>query len=42
MMSVPLYDAALMLAALILLVVVLAFNIAARLVIVRVEGGSQA
>lgn len=37
MMSVPLYDSALMLAALVLLVVVLAFNVAARLFLVRVE-----
>ncbi|OGD11203.1 MAG: phosphate ABC transporter permease subunit PstC [Candidatus Aminicenantes bacterium RBG_13_62_12] len=37
MMSVPLYDSALMLAALVLLVVVLAFNVAARLFLSRVE-----
>lgn len=37
MMSVPLYESALMGAALLLFAVVLAFNIAARLVIVRVE-----
>jgi phosphate transport system permease protein len=36
MMSIPLYDAALLGAALILLVVVLAFSIASRLVIVRI------
>lgn len=35
MMSIPLYDAALMGAALILLLIVLAFNMAARLVLVR-------
>ena len=35
MMSIPLYDAALMGAALILLLVVLAFNVASRLVLVR-------
>lgn len=37
MMSVPLYESALMAAALLLLVVVMAFNILARLVIVRVQ-----
>jgi phosphate transport system permease protein len=37
MMSVPLYDSALMLAALLLLVVVLVFNVAARLFLVRTE-----
>jgi phosphate transport system permease protein len=37
MMSVPLYDAALMLAAGVLLLVVLIFNILARLILVRVE-----
>ncbi len=37
MMSVPLYDAALMLAAAVLLLVVLGFNILARLILVRVE-----
>jgi phosphate transport system permease protein len=35
MMSIPLYDAALLGAALILLLVVLAFNVAARLVLLR-------
>jgi ABC-type phosphate transport system permease subunit len=35
MMSVPLYDAALLGGALILLLIVLAFNTASRLVIVR-------
>jgi phosphate transport system permease protein len=35
MMSIPLYDAALMAAALILLLVVLAFNLASRLVLIR-------
>ncbi|MBM3297517.1 MAG: phosphate ABC transporter permease subunit PstC, partial [Candidatus Aminicenantes bacterium] len=35
MMSVPLYDSALMLAALVLLLVVLAFNVAARMILVR-------
>lgn len=39
MMSVPLYESALMGAALLLLVVVLCFNVAARWVIVRVERG---
>jgi phosphate transport system permease protein len=37
MMSIPLYDSALMLAALVLFAVVLVFNIAARLFLVRVE-----
>jgi len=37
MMSVPLYDAALMLAAAVLLLVVLVFNILARLILVRVN-----
>jgi len=35
MMSIPLYDAALMAAALILLLVVLTFNLASRLVLMR-------
>jgi phosphate transport system permease protein len=35
MMSIPSYDAALLGAALILLLIVLAFNIASRLVLVR-------
>jgi len=37
MMSVPLYQSALMLAALVLLLVVLIFNLLARLVILRLE-----
>ncbi len=37
MMTVPLYDSALMLAALVLMVVVLAFNLAARAILIRVE-----
>jgi len=37
MMSIPLYDSALMLAALVLLAVVFVFNIGARLVLVRAE-----
>ncbi len=37
MMSVPLYDSALMLAALILLLVVLSFNVLARIILVRAE-----
>jgi len=37
MMSVPLYDAALMLAAAVLLLVVLIFNVLARIILVRVE-----
>jgi phosphate transport system permease protein len=42
MMSVPLYESALMLAALLLLIVVLVFNILARLVIVRVQRQAMA
>jgi phosphate transport system permease protein len=37
MMSVPLYDSALMLAALILLIVVLVFNLGARIILTRIE-----
>lgn len=37
MMSVPLYDSALMLAALVLLLVVLSFSVLARIILVRVE-----
>ncbi len=37
MLSIPLYDSALMLAALILLVVILIFNVLSRLVLLRVE-----
>jgi len=37
MMSVPLYDAALMLAALVLLVVVLVFNVGARVILAKAE-----
>jgi phosphate transport system permease protein len=37
MMSIPLYDAALMLAALMLLVIVLVFNVSARLTLTRVK-----
>jgi phosphate transport system permease protein len=36
-MSVPLYDSALMLAALLLLLVVLVFNVLARLVLMRIQ-----
>jgi phosphate transport system permease protein len=39
MMSVPKYDAALLLAALVLLVVVLVFNVVSRMVLVRIEKG---
>lgn len=39
MMSIPRYDAALLLAALVLLVVVLMFNVASRMVLVRIEKG---
>ena len=41
MLSIPLYDAALLLAALILFVVVLAFSAASRLVLIRLEAGSR-
>lgn len=41
MMSVPLYDSALMLAALILLFVVLFFNILARLILIKLEKKSE-
>jgi phosphate transport system permease protein len=37
MMSIPLYQSALMLAALVLMAIVLVFNVAARLVIVRLS-----
>lgn len=37
MMSIPLYDSALMLAAAILLILVIAFNLLARLILIRVE-----
>jgi phosphate transport system permease protein len=37
MLSIPLYDSALMLAAFILLLVILIFNIASRMILVRVE-----
>jgi phosphate transport system permease protein len=37
MMSIPLYDSALLLAALFLLLVVLFFSIAARIVLLRIE-----
>ncbi|UCD39206.1 MAG: phosphate ABC transporter permease subunit PstC [Fidelibacterota bacterium] len=41
MMSVPLYDSALLLASLLLLVVVLFFNVLSRLVLIRIERGIQ-
>jgi phosphate transport system permease protein len=41
MMSVELYDAALLLASLVLLLVVLAFNILSRLFLIRIERGIQ-
>jgi len=41
MLSVPLYDSALLLAALVLLIAVLAVNAAARVVLVRVERGMR-
>ena len=39
MMSTPLYDSAIMLAALILLIVVMIFNILARMVLIKIERG---
>lgn len=39
MMSIPLYDSAIMLAALMLLIVVLIFNILARMVLIKIEKG---
>ncbi|MDD5617374.1 MAG: phosphate ABC transporter permease subunit PstC [Candidatus Methanoperedens sp.] len=39
MMSIPLYDSALLLAALILMIVILLFTIAARLILIRIERG---
>jgi len=39
MMSIPLYDSAIMLAALMLLIVVLVFNILARIVLIKIERG---
>jgi phosphate transport system permease protein len=41
MMSIPLYDSALMLAALVLLLVVLVFNLAARFILVKAERKSE-
>lgn len=38
MLSVPMYDSALMLAALLLFVMVVAFNVGARVVLKRVKG----
>jgi len=40
MMSIPLYDSALLLAALILLIVVFSFNVAARLILMKIEKGT--
>jgi phosphate transport system permease protein len=37
MMSIPMYDAALMLSALLLFVIILAFNAISRLVLIRIE-----
>jgi phosphate transport system permease protein len=39
MMSIPLYDSAILLAALMLLIVVLIFNILARMVLIKIEKG---
>jgi phosphate transport system permease protein len=41
MMSIPLYDSALMTAALILLIVVLIFNLASRLILLRIKRGAE-
>jgi phosphate transport system permease protein len=41
MMSIPMYDAALLCGALILLLIVLIFNLAARLVLVRLTAGTE-
>jgi len=41
MMSIPLYDAALLGSALVLLLIVLAFNVVARVVIVRLSVGTE-
>jgi len=41
MMSIPLYDAALMTAALILLIVVLIFNLASRLILLRIKRAAE-
>ncbi|UCF16669.1 MAG: ABC transporter permease subunit, partial [Phycisphaerales bacterium] len=41
MLSVPLYDSALLLACLVLLLVVVAFNVIARVVLIRVERSVQ-
>ncbi|HOE27564.1 MAG TPA: phosphate ABC transporter permease subunit PstC, partial [bacterium] len=41
MLSVPLYDAAMMLAALLLLAVVVAFNAVSRCVLARIERGMR-
>jgi len=42
MMSIPLYDSALLLAALILMLVILLFTLAARLTLIRIERGMNA
>ena len=39
MMSIPLYDSAILLAALMLLIVVLIFNIFARMILIKIERG---
>jgi phosphate transport system permease protein len=41
MLSIPLYDSALLLASLVLLLVVLLFNIIARVVLLKIEGGMR-
>lgn len=41
MLSVPLYDSALMLASLVLLLVVLLFNVISRIILMKVEGGMR-
>jgi phosphate transport system permease protein len=41
MLSIPLYDSALMLASLILLIIVLFFNIISRVILIKVERSIQ-
>jgi len=41
MMSIPLYESAIMLSALILLIIVLVFNVLARIILIRIERNTQ-
>ena len=41
MLSVPLYDSALLLAALVLLIMVVFFNIISRIILARIEKGTR-